>query len=124
MTYGGHGDGAAAKEARMARERTEHTEETEHTERTEDEKHIDEAERTEEAERTGRDDRSRPAGRGGGTRSVRGDHGPVRYGPPAPDPGLPVLPELAEVLAAAAGRSAPDPTGGGDVLRRAATPDW
>ncbi|MER6608803.1 aminotransferase class I/II-fold pyridoxal phosphate-dependent enzyme [Streptomyces sp. NPDC000927] len=124
MTYGGHGDGAAAKEARMARERTEHTEETEHTERTEDEKHIDEAERTEEAERTGRDDRSGPAGRGGGTRSVRGDHGPVRYGPPAPDPGLPVLPELAEVLAAAAGRSAPEPTGGGDVLRRAATAYW
>ncbi|MBK3547479.1 pyridoxal phosphate-dependent aminotransferase, partial [Streptomyces sp. MBT60] len=34
------------------------------------------------------------------------DHGPVRYGPPAPDPGLPVLPELAAVLAAA-GRLGP-----------------
>lgn len=37
------------------------------------------------------------------------DHGPVRYGPPAPDPGLPVLPELAAVLAAAADRTRPEP---------------
>ena len=41
------------------------------------------------------------------------DHGPVRYGPPAPEDGLPVLPELAGVLAAAAARARPEPTGGG-----------
>ncbi|MFI9628563.1 aminotransferase class I/II-fold pyridoxal phosphate-dependent enzyme [Streptomyces sp. NPDC052042] len=64
-----------------------------------------------------------PAGRGGG-HSVREGHGPVRYGPPAPDPGLPVLPELAGVLAAAAGCGAPEPTGGGSALRRAATSYW
>ncbi|WP_327371265.1 pyridoxal phosphate-dependent aminotransferase [Streptomyces sp. NBC_01217] len=61
---------------------------------------------------------------GGGARSVREDRGPVRYAPPAPDPGLPVLPELAEVLAAAAGRGEPEPTGGGDDLREAATAYW
>ncbi|MEU6996396.1 hypothetical protein ABZ953_37815 [Streptomyces sp. NPDC046465] len=31
-------------------------------------------------------------------------HGPVRYGPPPPEPGLPVLPEVAAAAAAAAGR--------------------
>ncbi|NED79857.1 pyridoxal phosphate-dependent aminotransferase, partial [Streptomyces sp. SID11233] len=51
-------------------------------------------------ERTGRQGRGRT---GRGVRGVREDRGPVRYGPPAPGPGLPVLPELAEVLAAAAG---------------------
>ncbi|MFC5799217.1 aminotransferase class I/II-fold pyridoxal phosphate-dependent enzyme [Streptomyces formicae] len=52
-------------------------------------------------------------------------HGPVRYGPPAPEPGLPVLPELADVLAAAAGRtSTPEPPGGGLVLREAAVGYW
>ncbi|MEU9618905.1 MULTISPECIES: aminotransferase class I/II-fold pyridoxal phosphate-dependent enzyme [unclassified Streptomyces] len=61
---------------------------------------------------------------GGGARSVREDHGPVRYGPPAPAPGLPVLPELAEVLAAAAGCGEPEPTGGGHALREAATGYW
>ncbi|MCX4863178.1 aminotransferase class I/II-fold pyridoxal phosphate-dependent enzyme [Streptomyces sp. NBC_00257] len=60
----------------------------------------------------------------GGARSVREDRGPVRYGPPAPDPGLPVLPELAEVLAAAAGRGEPEPTGGGTALRTAAAAYW
>ncbi|MFE7467656.1 pyridoxal phosphate-dependent aminotransferase, partial [Streptomyces sp. NPDC057499] len=50
-------------------------------------------------------------------RSVREDRGPVRYGPPAPDPGLPVLPELAAVLASAADSGAPEPTGGGGPLR-------
>lgn len=50
--------------------------------------------------------------------------GPVRYGPPAPDPGLPVLPELADVLAAAAGRTSPEPPGGGPVLREAAAGYW
>lgn len=52
------------------------------------------------------------------------DHGPVRYGPPAPDPGLPVLPELAAVLAAAADRTRPEPPGGGRALREAAGGYW
>ncbi|MGW2558811.1 aminotransferase class I/II-fold pyridoxal phosphate-dependent enzyme [Streptomyces sp. NPDC001514] len=53
------------------------------------------------------------------------DHGPVRYGPHAPEPGLPVLPELAEVLAAAAGRTSdPEPPGGGPILREAAAGYW
>lgn len=52
------------------------------------------------------------------------DHGPVRYGPPAPDPGLPVLPELAAVLAAAADRTRPQPPGGGRTLREAACAHW
>ncbi|MBW3362250.1 aminotransferase class I/II-fold pyridoxal phosphate-dependent enzyme [Streptomyces microflavus] len=52
------------------------------------------------------------------------DHGPVRYGPPAPDPGLPVIPELAAVLAAAADRTRPEPPGGGRVLREAACAYW
>ncbi|MFI1937310.1 aminotransferase class I/II-fold pyridoxal phosphate-dependent enzyme [Streptomyces purpureus] len=51
-------------------------------------------------------------------------HGPVRYGPHAPDPGLPVLPELAAVLAAAAGLPAAEPAGGGPVLREAACGYW
>ncbi|GGU23698.1 aminopeptidase [Streptomyces lavendofoliae] len=50
--------------------------------------------------------------------------GPVRYGPPAPEPGLPVLPELAAVLAAAADRTEPEPPGGGAVLRDAACGYW
>ncbi|MEV7084885.1 aminotransferase class I/II-fold pyridoxal phosphate-dependent enzyme [Streptomyces sp. NPDC093085] len=50
--------------------------------------------------------------------------GPVRYGPPAPAAGLPVLPELAEACAAAAGRTAPEPPGGGAVLREAACGYW
>ncbi|MFF2719839.1 aminotransferase class I/II-fold pyridoxal phosphate-dependent enzyme [Streptomyces sp. NPDC058011] len=52
------------------------------------------------------------------------DHGPVRYGPPAPDPGLPVLPELAAVLTAAADRTRPEPPGGGRALREAAGGYW
>lgn len=52
------------------------------------------------------------------------DHGPVRYGPPAPDPGLPVLPELAAVLAASAARTRPEPPGGGTILREAACAYW
>lgn len=35
--------------------------------------------------------------------------GPVRYGPPAPDTGLPVPPVLAGLLSTAAGRAAPEP---------------
>lgn len=50
--------------------------------------------------------------------------GPVRYGPPAPEPGLPVLPELTSVLAAAADRPAPEPPGGGQDLREAACRHW
>ncbi|RPK55678.1 Aspartate aminotransferase [Streptomyces sp. ADI96-02] len=55
---------------------------------------------------------------------MREDHGPVRYGPPAPDPGLPVLPELAAVLSGAAGRTRPEPPGGGSALREAARAYW
>ncbi|MFF9350466.1 aminotransferase class I/II-fold pyridoxal phosphate-dependent enzyme [Streptomyces sp. NPDC014734] len=69
-------------------------------------------------ERTGR------TARGGEAHAVREDHGPVRYGPPLPGPGLPVLPELAGVLAGAAGRDAAEPTGGGAALRTAATAYW
>uniref|UniRef100_A0AAU2UZP7 Aminotransferase class I/II-fold pyridoxal phosphate-dependent enzyme n=1 Tax=Streptomyces sp. NBC_00003 TaxID=2903608 RepID=A0AAU2UZP7_9ACTN len=50
--------------------------------------------------------------------------GPVRYGPPAPGPGLPVLPELAAVLASGAGRTEPEPPGGGPELREAACGYW
>ncbi|MFJ7589796.1 aminotransferase class I/II-fold pyridoxal phosphate-dependent enzyme [Streptomyces sp. NPDC097617] len=57
-------------------------------------------------------------------RTAAEGRGPVRYGPPAPQPGLPVLPELVSVLAAAAGRAAPEPPGGGDALREAACRHW
>ncbi|MET9958668.1 aminotransferase class I/II-fold pyridoxal phosphate-dependent enzyme [Streptomyces sp. NPDC006326] len=50
--------------------------------------------------------------------------GPVRYGPLAPQPGLPVLPELTSVIAAAAERSAPEPAGGGEPVRAAACRHW
>ncbi|GAA3388648.1 aminotransferase class I/II-fold pyridoxal phosphate-dependent enzyme [Streptomyces roseoviridis] len=50
--------------------------------------------------------------------------GPVRYGPPAPEPGLPVLPGLTALVAAAADRPAPEPPGGGPVLREAAAGYW
>ncbi|MFJ6433557.1 aminotransferase class I/II-fold pyridoxal phosphate-dependent enzyme [Streptomyces sp. NPDC091416] len=68
--------------------------------------------------------RERTGRQGDGGPGVREDRGPVRYGPPAPDPGLPVLPELAEVLAAAAGRGAPEPAGGSAALREAARAYW
>ncbi|MET9735885.1 aminotransferase class I/II-fold pyridoxal phosphate-dependent enzyme [Streptomyces sp. NPDC006458] len=51
-------------------------------------------------------------------------HGPVRYGPPLPDDGLPVLPELCAVLAAAAGRGGAEPVGGGPHLLEAACGYW
>lgn len=51
-------------------------------------------------------------------------HGPVRYGPPLPEDGLPVLPELAAALAAAAGRSESEPVGGGGALLEAACGYW
>ncbi|MCX4696029.1 aminotransferase class I/II-fold pyridoxal phosphate-dependent enzyme [Streptomyces sp. NBC_01408] len=57
-------------------------------------------------------------------RTAAEGRGPVRYGPPAPQPGLPVLPELLSVLAAAAGRSAPEPPGGGEPVREAACRYW
>lgn len=50
--------------------------------------------------------------------------GPVRYGPPAPGAGLPVLPVLGAVLAAAAGKAADEPPGGGPTLREAACGYW
>ncbi|MEE1803213.1 pyridoxal phosphate-dependent aminotransferase [Streptomyces sp. NPDC101062] len=50
--------------------------------------------------------------------------GPVRYGPPAPEAGLPALPELVEACARAAGRTEPEPPGGGAVLREAACGYW
>ncbi|MET7703665.1 aminotransferase class I/II-fold pyridoxal phosphate-dependent enzyme [Streptomyces sp. NPDC005485] len=51
-------------------------------------------------------------------------HGPVRYGPPFPDQGLPVLPDLAAVLAATAHRTDLAPTGGGSTLLDAACGYW
>ncbi|WP_347359810.1 aminotransferase class I/II-fold pyridoxal phosphate-dependent enzyme, partial [Streptomyces sp. 150FB] len=51
-------------------------------------------------------------------------HGPVRFGPFAPGAGLPALPELVEVCAAAAGPATPEPPGGGPVLREAAAGYW
>ncbi|KUH39214.1 MULTISPECIES: aminotransferase class I/II-fold pyridoxal phosphate-dependent enzyme [Streptomyces] len=51
-------------------------------------------------------------------------HGQVRHAPPAPDTGLPVLPELSGLLAAAAGRTDAEPPGGGPVLREAACGYW
>ncbi|WP_405997665.1 aminotransferase class I/II-fold pyridoxal phosphate-dependent enzyme [Streptomyces sp. NBC_00829] len=50
--------------------------------------------------------------------------GPVRYGPPAPEPGLPVLPELADVLGSASDRAAGEPPGGGPRLREAVCGYW
>ncbi|GAA1360001.1 aminotransferase class I/II-fold pyridoxal phosphate-dependent enzyme [Streptomyces beijiangensis] len=57
-------------------------------------------------------------------RSAHESRGPVRYGPPAPEPGLPVLPELAAVLAAAASRTDPEPPGGSEAIREAAAGYW
>lgn len=51
-------------------------------------------------------------------------HGPVRFGPPLPEDGLPVLPELSAVLAAEASRGGPEPTGGSRALRAAACGYW
>ncbi|RII12392.1 Aspartate aminotransferase [Streptomyces sp. YIM 130001] len=51
-------------------------------------------------------------------------HGPVRYASIGPEPGLPVLGELAAVLAAAAGRGDTEPPGGGRVLLDAACGYW
>lgn len=51
-------------------------------------------------------------------------HGPVRFGPPLPADGLPVLPELSAVLAAAAPLGGSEPVGGGPVLLQAACGYW
>lgn len=51
-------------------------------------------------------------------------HGPVRYGPPPPDQGLPVLPELAAVLSAAATRPDAVPPGGSPSLLDSACGYW
>jgi aspartate/methionine/tyrosine aminotransferase len=51
-------------------------------------------------------------------------HGPVRFGPPLPEDGLPVLPELSAVLTAAASRGGHEPVGGGPALREAACGYW
>ncbi|MEU5361952.1 aminotransferase class I/II-fold pyridoxal phosphate-dependent enzyme [Streptomyces sp. NPDC005925] len=58
------------------------------------------------------------------SRTALEGHGPVRFGPPLPDDGLPVLPEAAEVLAAAAHRAEAEPAGGGAALREAACGYW
>ncbi|MEU1348521.1 aminotransferase class I/II-fold pyridoxal phosphate-dependent enzyme [Streptomyces sp. NPDC005795] len=68
--------------------------------------------------------RERTGRQGSGAPGIREDRGPVRYGPPAPDPGLPVLPELAEALAAAAAGGQPEPAGGSAPLRDAARAYW
>ncbi|MFH9404295.1 aminotransferase class I/II-fold pyridoxal phosphate-dependent enzyme [Streptomyces sp. NPDC017638] len=57
-------------------------------------------------------------------RGRREDHGPVRYGPPLPGDGLPVLPGLSAVLAAAAGRGDAQPAGGAPALLEAACGYW
>ncbi|MEW2515315.1 aminotransferase class I/II-fold pyridoxal phosphate-dependent enzyme [Streptomyces sp. NPDC046870] len=51
-------------------------------------------------------------------------HGPVRYGPPLPGDGLPVLPELSAVLCAAASRADAHPVGGAPALLEAACGYW
>ncbi|MFI6654188.1 aminotransferase class I/II-fold pyridoxal phosphate-dependent enzyme [Streptomyces sp. NPDC050523] len=50
--------------------------------------------------------------------------GPVRYGPPLPEDGLPVPPELAAALSAAATRTDGEPIGGGPELTGAACGYW
>lgn len=53
-------------------------------------------------------------------RTDPGGHGPVRFGPALPEDGLPVLPELSAVLAAAASCAQAEPVGGGPALLEAA----
>ncbi|MFM9446013.1 aminotransferase class I/II-fold pyridoxal phosphate-dependent enzyme [Streptomyces acidiscabies] len=52
------------------------------------------------------------------------DHGPVRYGPPLPVDGVPVLPFLADALASVASRAGAEPVGGGVAIREAACGYW
>ncbi|MEV5608700.1 aminotransferase class I/II-fold pyridoxal phosphate-dependent enzyme [Streptomyces sp. NPDC052225] len=58
------------------------------------------------------------------TDSPREGRGPVRYGPPLPEAGLPVLPGLAAVVAGAAARPCPEPPGGPPALLEAARGFW
>ncbi|MCS0599967.1 aminotransferase class I/II-fold pyridoxal phosphate-dependent enzyme [Streptomyces sp. LP11] len=51
-------------------------------------------------------------------------HGSVRHGPPPPGDGLPLLPELTAVLAAAADRADAQPVGGAPALLEAACGYW
>lgn len=66
--------------------------------------------------RTAPKDRARGAGPAG--------RGPVRFNPVMPEPGLPVLPEVAGVVAGAAGRPHPEPPGGAPALLDAARGYW
>ncbi|QNP66289.1 aminotransferase class I/II-fold pyridoxal phosphate-dependent enzyme [Streptomyces genisteinicus] len=56
--------------------------------------------------------------------TVAEGRGPVRYGPYAPETGLPVPDESAAVLAAAAATATGEPSGGGPALREAARGYW
>ncbi|MFI5618972.1 aminotransferase class I/II-fold pyridoxal phosphate-dependent enzyme [Streptomyces sp. NPDC051567] len=60
----------------------------------------------------------------GTQRTAAEGRGPVRYGPPGPQPGLPVPPELAAVLTSAADAATPEPPGGGEPVREAACRYW
>ncbi|MEU3840473.1 aminotransferase class I/II-fold pyridoxal phosphate-dependent enzyme [Streptomyces sp. NPDC028635] len=51
-------------------------------------------------------------------------HGPVRYGPPLPGTGLPVLPELTARVCAAADRADAEPVGGSPAVTEAACGYW
>ncbi|MEU9455008.1 aminotransferase class I/II-fold pyridoxal phosphate-dependent enzyme [Streptomyces sp. NPDC048277] len=68
--------------------------------------------------------RTDPEGHRPAPQTLPQGHGPVRYGPTLPDDGLPVLPELSAVLAAAAGRGGEEPVGGGAALIEAACGYW
>ncbi|MEV6762944.1 aminotransferase class I/II-fold pyridoxal phosphate-dependent enzyme [Streptomyces sp. NPDC051105] len=68
--------------------------------------------------------RTDPEGQGPPRDTPARGHGPVRYGPALPDDGLPVLPELATALAAAASRGGEEPVGGGPALLDAARGYW
>ncbi|QXE33946.1 aminotransferase class I/II-fold pyridoxal phosphate-dependent enzyme [Streptomyces sp. GMY02] len=57
-------------------------------------------------------------------RTVSEGRGPVRFGPPFPEAGLPALPGLADACAAATARTEPEPPGGGAALREAARGYW
>ncbi|MEU2616679.1 aminotransferase class I/II-fold pyridoxal phosphate-dependent enzyme [Streptomyces sp. NPDC007157] len=68
--------------------------------------------------------RTDPEGQGPARDTPARGHGPVRYGPQLPDDGLPVLPALSTVLAAAASRGGEEPVGGGPALLDAARGYW
>ncbi|MEU6391567.1 aminotransferase class I/II-fold pyridoxal phosphate-dependent enzyme [Streptomyces sp. NPDC046939] len=70
-------------------------------------------------------DPTAPATRADGARRAGAEgRGPVRFGPALPEPGLPVLPEVAAVVAGAAGRPHPEPAGGAPTLLEAARGHW